>query len=178
MLNTIDQEMLRLFSVDEKELFSSFTSDSFGNKIGFVKLFDGSTYLLRKNKNQNLRAVRYLEDGTKIIFIKGSETSLAAKHVFAKDNSEVVFKYDEDFCITEIISFNADASIFRTSSDKHGEIVEIYDEINQNGKTFTIKKNRAVAFINIDKHGKVFKKGPKELLNYLKTKFEKELESV
>lgn len=175
MLNTLDKEIHTLFAATDENSFSSFTQDSDGNKVGFLKSSNGDSYLIRKNKNQSLRAIKYLEDGSKIIFIKESNDGLPSKHIFANDNSEVIFRYDGGFNITEITSYNADASIFRTSNDTEGSIVEIYDEINHNGKTFTIKKDKQVAFINIDRYGKIKKKGPSILLNYLKTKFQKEL---
>jgi hypothetical protein len=175
MLNTIDKEIYTLFADTDESSFSSFTQDSAGNKVGFLKSSNGDSYLIRKNKNQSLRAIKYLEDGSKIIFVKESPDGFPSKHVFAKDNSEMVFKYDSEFNITEITSYNADASIFRTSNDTEGSIVEIYDEINHNGKTFTIKKDKEVAFINIDRYGKIKKKGSSILLSYLKTKFQKEL---
>jgi hypothetical protein len=175
MLNTLDKEIYTLFADTDEDSFSSFTQDSAGNRIGFLKLASGDSYLIRKNQNQSLRAIKYLEDGSKIIFIKESSNGLPIKHIFANDNSEVIFKYDGEFNVTEITSYNADASIFRTSNDIEGSIVEIYDEINHNGKTFTIKKDKEVAFINIDRHGKIKKKGPIMLLNYLKNKFQQEL---
>lgn len=175
MLNTLDKEIYTLFADTDESSFSSFTQDSAGNKVGFLKSPNGESYLIRKNKDQSLRAIKYLKDGSKIIFIKESNDGLPSKHVFAKDNSEVIFRYDSEFNITEITSYNADASIFRTSNDTEGSVVEIYDEINHNGKTFTIKKDKEVAFINIDRYGKIKKKGPSMLLAYLKTKFQKEL---
>lgn len=179
MLNTFDLEIATIFaSADDDDNFSSFTEDSAGNKVGFLKFFSGDSYLIRKNKNQSLRAIKYLEDGSKVIFIKESTNGLPSKHIFSINNSEVIFKYDKDFHITEMISFNADASIFRSSKDEQGLILEIYDEINKNGKTFTIKKDKEVAFINIDRDGNISKKGPKVLLSYLKNKFQKELEFI
>ena len=50
MLKQIDNEIKDLFSKTEDELFSSFTLDSKGNKVGFYKDSNDQTYLLRKIK--------------------------------------------------------------------------------------------------------------------------------
>lgn len=175
MLNTVDQEIAKIFTCTDDENFSSYTEDSSGNRIGFLKFFNGDTYLIRKNKNQSPRAIKYLSDGTHIIFVQSGEDGLPAKHVFSADNSEIMFKYTENFYVQEIISFNADASIFKASYNENGSLLEIYDEINKNGKTFSIKNDKDTAFINIDRKGKVTAKGSKTLLHYLRSKFYKEL---
>ena len=175
VLNTLDKEIEKLFSHTEEELFTSFTLDSKGNKIGFYKDEKGQTYLLRKNLRDAIRAVKYLETGSKVIFINTHNGKAATKHKFLNDNSEIIYRYDSDFKIKEILSFNADASIFRTSLTPFGELTEIYNSSSKKSKTFYVKSKQEVALINIDDEGNLVQKGTKTLLKYLRRKFAKEL---
>ena len=175
MLKQIDNEIKQLFSRTEDELFTSFTLDSKGNKIGYYKDQNNSTYLLRKNKRDALRAVKYLETGSKTIFVNTNQGKSATKHKFMNDNSEVIYRYDSEFRITEIMSFNADLSIFRTSLTPFGELTEIYNPSSGKSKTFYIKSKKDIGLINIDEEGKLDQKGAKFLLKYLRRKFAREL---
>lgn len=175
MLKQVDNEIKQLFSKTEDELFTSFTLDSKGNKIGFYKDSNNATYLLRKNKRDTVRAIKYNSTGTKTIFVNTDNAKSATKHKFMNDNSEVIYRYDSEFRIVEIISFNADLSIFRTSLTPFGELTEIYNPSTARSKTFYIKSKKEIGLINIDDNGKLVQKGAKFLLKYLRRKFAREL---